>query len=53
VRLRRVLYRVRSEEGRGVRGYLPVQVGTGTRVRPNKRLISTAPDWNNEAFLSR
>ncbi len=33
--------------------YLPVQPGTGTIYGPNKRLISTAPDWNNEAFLSR
>jgi hypothetical protein len=33
--------------------YLPVQPGTGTRYGPNNRLISTAPDWNNEAFLSR
>jgi len=33
--------------------YLPVQPGTGTIYGPNNRLISTAPDWNNEAFLSR
>ena len=31
--------------------YLPVQPGTGTMY--HDRLISTAPDWNNEAFLSR
>jgi Domain of unknown function (DUF4832) len=33
--------------------YLPVLPGTGTRYGPNNRLISTVPDWNNEAFLSR
>ena len=33
--------------------YLPVQPGTGKVYGPNNRLISTAPDWNNEAFLSR
>jgi hypothetical protein len=33
--------------------YLPVQAGTGTVYGPNNRLISTTPDWNNEAFLSR
>ncbi|HET7823221.1 MAG TPA: DUF4832 domain-containing protein [Ornithinibacter sp.] len=33
--------------------YLPVQPGTGTVYGPNKRLISTVPDWNNETFLAR